>query len=183
MSTTTTPNPNTQAISNARFLEWLFGRDKWEQAHVCGFDGDPMTTADTPGYWMGGRAKDHLAHLDPNWNNYYCVSLFSGHVRRKSEFLALHVLGIDDVGVKVEAQKALDLLGEPSYRIETSPGNEQWGYRLAPPIVDLARAERLQTRLTDVLGGRVRAPDPGHRAVTRYMRLPVGRNLKRSLGL
>jgi hypothetical protein len=98
-------------------------------------------------------------------------------------FQALHVFGLDDVGTKVSAQRALDLLGEPSYRIETSPGSEQWGYRLAPPMTDCARADRMQTRLVDVLIGQVRAPDPGQKGVTRYMRLPVGRNLKASLGL
>jgi hypothetical protein len=86
--------------------------------------------------WQGDWARDMLSQLTRDMNAYYCVSLFSGHVRQKP-FQALHVLGPGRRrGTKVSAQRALDLLGEPSYRIETSPGNEQWGYRLAPPVVD-----------------------------------------------
>jgi hypothetical protein len=61
-------------------------------------------------------------------------------------FEGMFILGIDDIGPKVDARRALTLLGRPHYRLETSPGNEQWGYRLEPPIPDLMDATNAQVR-------------------------------------
>lgn len=163
-------------LGNEAFLRAVFG-DRWEDAHVCPVTGDP--TRANPGDWAGGKAKSWLRHLTPRTNNYFAVSTFRGDRRVESAFEALWVLGIDDVGPKINAQTVLNLLGEPTYRIETSPGNEHWGYRLAVPITHVGRAKALQRAVRVALTG-VDGRDPGQEHVTRYMRLPVGMNWKGS---
>jgi hypothetical protein len=163
-------------LGNEAFLRAVF-EDRWEDAHVCAVAGDP--TRANPADWAGGKARSWLRHLAAGTNNYFAVSTFCGDRRIESAFAGLWVLGIDDVGPKINAQTVLNLLGEPTYRIETSPGNEQWGYRLAVPIIHLARAKALQRAVRVALTG-VDGRDPGQEHVTRYMRLPVGMNRKGS---
>ena len=163
-------------LGNEAFLKALFG-DRWEEAHVCAVAGDPRKAA--PGDWAGGRARSWVKHLGPGTNNYYAVSIFAGDRRLEDQFQALWVLGIDDVGPKLDPQAVFDLLGEPTYRIETSPGNEQWGYRLATPITHVGVAKALQRAVRVKLTG-PDGKDPGQEQVTRYMRLPAGVNLKRA---
>lgn len=83
------------------------------------------------------------------------------------------MLAVDDVGVKVDAARLLDLVGVPSWAVETSPGNQQWFWWLWPWVTDLGKARAL-VRLVE---------GNDARDVTRVMRLPVGRNRKMSLGL
>ena len=40
------------------------------------------------------------------------------------------VVLLDDIGQKANPTLALQLFGEPSYKIQTSPGSQQWGYLL-----------------------------------------------------
>src|SRR4051812_41767703 len=123
----------TLSMSNSEFLEWIFG-DQWRRAHVTAIKGDPRKAS--PEDWAGFPAAFGLDRLRPDTNNYYAVSLFHRPVRRMEHFEGMYVLGLDDVGPKVDPRRALRLLGKPHYRLETSPGNEQWGYRLEPPITD-----------------------------------------------
>jgi hypothetical protein len=167
---------NALARSNKDFLIWIFGRDKYERAHLASFPDDPE--APSRGIWDGGPAKHWLAIATPDRNNYFDISLFKGDRRVREDFEAMYVLPVDDVGSKVDADATRALLGEPSCRIETSPGNEQWFYKLGTPITDRATAERLLDGVVALLAGAV---DPGMKGVTRYMRLPFGRNLKGSL--
>jgi hypothetical protein len=164
------------AMSNRDFLEWIFG-DQWPRAHVTTIKGDPRkaVAADWAGFAAGNGG---LNRLKPDANNYYSVSLFRGALRRMQYFDGMFILGIDDIGPKVDARRALTLLGRPHYRLETSPGNEQWGYRLSPPIPDLMDATNAQVRLVDLLFQKLRSADTGQKAVTRYFRLPVGANGK-----
>ena len=48
--------------------------------------------------------------------------------RRKEDCLAAYVLVLDDIGTKVSGQPSI----EPSYKMETSAGNYQWGYLIQP---------------------------------------------------
>src|SRR6185437_6392103 len=128
-----------------------------------------------------GAAVDDLHRFPVDANTYYTVSLFRGGRRREGEFVSLHVVVLDDVGPKVPVAVARGLLGAPSYRLETSPGNEQWGYILDPPERDAARVKRFQKALLVALLG-AGAVDPGQRDVTRLARLPVGRNRKPAHG-
>jgi hypothetical protein len=168
-------------VSNGDFLGAVFGAD-WKRAHVTGFSCDPV---DAARQWRGEHAARRLNTLLPSTNNYYAVSAFSGQNRQKGEFAALHVIVFDDVGAgasaKVPPERILARGLQPSYRLETSQGNEQWGFILAVPETDLARAEAaidgfIKSELT------ADGKDPGQSGVTRYVRLPVGRNTKAKYG-
>lgn len=115
--------------------------------------------------------------VNPQHNTYFCVSSFTGTRRRKSEFVALHCLVIDDVGTKVEPATVVEQLGNilPTWELETSPGNFQWGYLFDEPLKSFARAERLINATVDAVAG---GEDPGMKSVSRYVRLPEGRNWK-----
>jgi Family of unknown function (DUF5906) len=148
----------------------------WSRVEVCSV---PVLGQDDTyrAYWNTRPASECLHTFNPDWNNYFCVSLMdTPGVRRKANFVALHVLALDDVGPKIDPDKALKLLGTPTYQLETSPGNQQWGYVLDPPITGLARAEALINNTIKALVGN--APDPGMAGVTRLMRLPIGSNTK-----
>ena len=171
-----------ETISNQTFLQALFG-DDWTDVHVCAVPGNPSKSK---GHWFGGPAKVQLPFCLPSTNNYYAVSLFDHTLeprRVEKYFRALHVLGIDDVGTggKVKASMVLEILGEPDYRIETSPNNEQWGYKLDPAYGsgDGAKAliHAVRVRLTGDMG-----KDPGMEGICRYLRLPEGINGKPGAG-
>ena len=172
---------NTPVVNNIpNFLKMIFG-DDWVHAEVCSV---PVLGQDDAyrSYWTTQPIANGSAvrNLDPAWNNYFCVSLMDRPgVRRKANFKALHVLVVDDVGPKVDPAKVLNETGTPTYRLETSPGNEQWGYVLEPPVTDLARAEALIVGTIQLLAG---GKDPGMAGVTRLMRLPGGSNTKSHAG-
>ena len=170
---------NTPVVNNNRdFLELVFGED-WPYAEVCSVPALGQDE-DYKSYWNTRPAGSCVHTLDPDWNNYFCVSTMTvPGVRRKSHFKALRVLVVDDVGPKVDPAVALNVLGKPTYQIETSPGNQQWGYVLDPPITDLARAESLILRTIQALAD---GKDPGMAGVTRLMRLPFGTNTKTAPG-
>lgn len=159
--------------TNQEFLEAIFGKD-WTRVHVTGFPGDPGKPP--PGAWTGGPAGSWPWQATDN--NYYAVSLFRGG-QRQAQFLERWVvLGVDDVGPTVKPADVLDLLGEPTYQIETSPGNEQWGYVLGgEPIADAVWANTFIKAVIKKLVGEDKR-DPGMRDVTRYLRLPIGHNQK-----
>lgn len=177
-------------LTNDAFLRAVFGAAAgW--AHVAGFPDDPgrLKALGLTASWNGTKwdrwTPAGKASLD-GWNGYYVVSTFEddpidGVARRiQPLFMAQHVVVVDDVGVKVTAA-AEALLPAPSYAIETSPGNFQWGYILETPEADAGRAMAL-------VHGLVKFPlcdggvDPGMLGVTRYARLPVGRNTKAAYG-
>lgn len=156
------------------FLKLIFG-DDWPHAEICSV---PVLGQDEQykHCWNTTPAGKRWKDLNPDWNNYFCVSTMTvPWTRRKLHFKALHVLVVDDVGPKVVPAMVLSELGTPTYRLETSPGNEQWGYVLDPPITDLSRAESLIDRTIQLLTG---GKDPGMKGVTRLMRLPFGSNTK-----
>ena len=172
-----TPFPTT----NREFLEGLFGAHEWGRVHVCAIPGDPRDPNMPKFYWRGGPAHPEIATCTLGTNNYYCVGLFRNASRQLINFESLVVLGIDDVGPKVKRDRVRDLLGPPSYRIETSPDNEQWGYVIDPPLTYGDGAAEFQhevrVRLT---GAEVR--DPGMEGLNRYLRLPYGVNRKAEYG-
>lgn len=175
VSKAATPFPTT----NREFLEGVFG-PLWSRAHVCAIPGDPRDPLLPKSYWRGGPAHPEIAACTLDMNNYYCVGLFKGP-RQLVNFEALVVLGIDDIGPKVNRDKVLDLMGVPSYRIETSPGNEQWGYVVSPPLTYGDGAAELQHKIrVKLTGADVR--DPGMEGLNRYLRLPYGTNRKADYG-
>jgi hypothetical protein len=165
----TTPVPS----ANEAFLRLLFRAD-WHRVSVC-------SVADLKAKGWPARAARDAFPLDPKLNNYFCVSLVKDPAqRRKTGFEALCVLVLDDVGPKGDPVEIRAALGEPTYRLRTSPLNEQWGYRLDPWIYDRTRAERLLKR---VVANHFSGKDPGMAGVVRIMRLPEGTNNKAHLGV
>ena len=165
-----TPPPN---MDNQDFLEVLFGPD-WPDVPVVSVRGVKSDT------WTSYPAGKILKRISKSHNNYWCVSLFNDpYLRRKEIFKTMRVLALDDVGPLIDPAEARALLGEPTARVMTSPGNEQWSYRLEPPVTDRSRAENLIKR---VVNGLCEGVDPGMLGVTRLMRLPVGTNTKEKCG-
>lgn len=163
-------------LSNSEFLQTVFG-EYWQYAHCTLFPQDPVA-----GDWAGNWAKG-IAQLDSDTcNSYYTISLFTPSedhraLRRKELFYGTYVIMIDDMGSKINSFDAVALQGipDPSYRIETSPGNEQWGYLLDQPCTSQAQVDALLHAITGKLAGGI---DTGMKGTTRYARLPQGTNTK-----
>lgn len=171
-------------ITNSDFLFAIFGED-YLRAHVTSFDDDPAAISqDRKGIcWAGHHYADRQLK---GLNQYYTVSLFKPFIdpntgeivkkRRKASFEAIYVICLDDVKEKLDLEQA-KRLPEPSFILETSHGSEQWGYILSTPCDNMNQADNL----LDGLVSRGLAPDgkdPGMKGVTRYVRLPEGRNTK-----
>ena len=82
-----------------------------------------------------------------------------------------HVLLFDDVHTKVSLEAVAGL--EPSYAIETSPGNFQYGYVLEAPLENLDEIAALQDAVADA-----ELCDKGAKGATRWARLPYAINGK-----
>ncbi len=152
-------------VGNTPFLDHVFAGGTGER-WICSFKGDPGRHR----YWKRAE-KTH-----PDRNNFFCVSLLKkdeeGYVRRTAScFRSLHVLVVDDVISKLHPIKVEAKLGVPSYKLETSPNNQQWGYILDPPVTDQREAEGLVNAL-----GRSFTSDMA--GVNRLARCPVGVNGK-----
>lgn len=192
-----------EAVTNEDFLRALFGED-WPQAHVTAFHGDPNDGGETKAQqdkarfrWIGNHAARILRGFRPGENQYYVVSLFhedyadraTGRAtRRKAMFKSMALVVVDDVtteelgdGKKVDARTVLAKWGEPSFRLLTSPGNEQWGYLFDQPLADRLLAETLVHEMI-ARGLTADGKDPGMSGVTRYVRLPGGTNRKAKYG-
>jgi hypothetical protein len=167
-------------ITNADFLGVAFAKTPpGASAWVTGFDEDPHIADHRR--WHGRAVVGGLPwFIKRDTNNFFVISSFRAgadgavHRRRKESFAACHVIMVDDVGTKVPEYR-LEL--DPTYLIETSPGNHQAGYLLDPPEPDRAKVERLLEEMVRS-GLAMDGADPGMRGVTRYARLPVGQNNK-----
>jgi len=156
--------------TNKAFLDHVFFRGVGER-WVCSFKGDPAA---------GSYYRFTGENPPEENNNFFCVSLLKpdekGEVRRLARnFSGLFVLVVDDVRSKIDPVDVECLLGLPSYKLETSPGNEQWGYVLDPPVEDQKEAEAL----INALGRNFTSDMAG---VNRLARLPVGTNGKHIYG-
>ena len=161
-------------IDNESFLRAVFG-DRWGEALVAYFGGDPARSAD----WRVYPAASVIRVMTPHLNNYWDVSLPQpGGGRTGKDFEAIYAIVVDDYGVKVDPDKVQDLLGcAPSYIIETSPGNYHAGWFIEP-LSDRAWVWGLLRGLYRALGNH------GDNLVkpTTLVRLPVGVNGKAALG-
>lgn len=158
--------------SNAAFLTFVM-RDVAEgaDAAVCSKAGDP-----TSGGWGAEKAVDVDRQCPPDRNNYLnCASFAPGDdgavQARKEAFSGFHFLLLDDVGTKVDRKMLASVT--PTWEIETSPGNSQLGFRLEPPIRDLAVVKRLQDAV--MAAGLC---DKGAGGAGRWARLPIAINGK-----
>lgn len=112
-----------------------------------------------------------------NKNRYITVSVFEDDRRRKSDFVAMVAIMVDDPGTKVPFE---NIALPPTYWVETSPGNYQAWYFLSEPITDREYAESIVNAMI-AQGLSKDGSDPGMKGVTRYGRLPGGWNNKESL--
>ena len=88
---------------------------------------------------------------------------------RSSQFKRFHFFILDDIGTKIPADKVPEAF-KPSYIIETSAGNFQYGYILETPIDDYDQAQTLlqlvgTAKISDQGGGKI---------VGKEVRLPQG---------
>lgn len=101
---------------------------------------------------------------DPETNTLY---------NRKSLFKQLHVVVLDDIGTKIPLDKIPEAF-TPTYIIESSEGNFQYGYVLDKPISEYAHAEALIQLIYE--SG---ISDAGGKMPTKLVRLPSGINGKK----
>ena len=180
-----------ETISNKQFLQAVLG-DYWQAAHVTGFAEDP-SQLDTLGlrhYW-GGSVYALIAPEYPEHNNFFVISTFwpdpedGKHRRRKSNFAAAYCMMLDDIGdgpgAKISDIDMLSFPISPSWKLETSPGNYQYGYIFDEPVMDRLLIEALLKGFVS-LGLVDGGEDPGMLGCTRYARLPVGSNTKAKYG-
>lgn len=163
------------AVTNDEFLRVIFGTSfSGGYPLVCFKSGDPDKSGWTPRRWP--CVTDNSSF---NW--YFGPSLFrpddSGVFRAKKDFVAaVCVVMVDDVGTKVSSERFAAC--PPSWAIETSPGNFQYGYILAEPITNLEIAEQLKERL--IQAGLCDKGATG--AAARWARLPDAINGKPKYG-
>lgn len=168
-------------VSNEEFLKAIFGQD-YIWSHVTSFPDDPGDIAADRRHICWGGDFYSRYHVQPGTNQYYTISTFyadpdNGKARRrKALFRQTHVIVADDVREKLPHENALRL-PEPSFKLETSPGSEQWGWILETPHADRHQVENLLDGLVDK-GLAPDGKDPGMKGVTRYVRLPEGYNTK-----
>ncbi len=164
------------AVTNSQFLaELARGAANGTHLWVHTFDGNPDGNTRWGGFDYSAAT---MASVVDRWrdNTYYSVAALKpdgdGVVgRRKANFARLLALVVDDMEVG-------DLMGSPSYVLETSPGKRQVGFFIDgqdADAADLILVTRLVTRMAD--RGMLKGDKSGNNAV-RWVRLPVGTNQK-----
>jgi putative DNA primase/helicase len=116
----------------------------------------------------------------PNDQVYFCISTVKdpgarvhARISRKAQDLVLTwVVVLDDVGTKVRFPGNSLETFQPSYKLETSPSNFQWGY-IFEEGVEPARA----AALVEALAAKG-LTDPGAKGAARVMRFPGSLNAK-----
>lgn len=129
--------------------------------------GMPNEYRDLRGKLKHGRARALY------FNTSTCCPDDQGELRhKKALFRAMHVLVLDDIGTKIPVDKVpADLT--PTYIIESSKGNYQYGYVLNEPIQNIDHATAL-CQTASVAG----LTDGGGVMATKIVRLPDGVNGK-----
>jgi hypothetical protein len=160
-------------VTNDDFIFGVYGEPNPDRPIVVSFKGNPNEVK--PSAWYGKDYVKGLSVLPTNHNNYLSCSSFkplNGQYRRtNAQFEKYNWLLCDDVGTKVK----LDRMGlTPSWIIETSEGNYQYGYILAEPLTDALMANRLVDGV--IAAGLCDAGANG--AAARIGRLPVAVNGK-----
>jgi hypothetical protein len=158
--------------SNAEFVAALFSD--------LPVDATPLVTAKAGdpqlGAWHPSPASDAADVCRPELNTYFNCSSFRASedgtiAARKETVAAYHVLVLDDVGTKVDFGLVDNV--QPTWELETSPGNFQVGFRLLQPLLDVMEVEKFQRRIADA-----GLTDKGALGAARWARLPIGINGK-----
>lgn len=156
-------------VSNDEFLAAIFG-SSFVTTHplVCKKAGDPDVSGWNAICWPCGTDLPEL-----NW--YALPALYTpdetGRYRAKKELaVSVHAVMVDDVGTKISADRFINC--PPSWSVETSPGNYQYGYIFVQPVTDLKVVDRLKERLIEA--GLCDSGATG--GIARWMRLPAAIN-------
>lgn len=109
-----------------RFLQAVFGKDHAQRAILANLH---------PSLHVRGDPS----HLSPGRDCYWSVASFAPGARTNKDkgtglVLDVRALVIDDVGTKISAAAVELALGSPTAVVETSAGNQQWSWRLEPPV-------------------------------------------------
>ena len=121
-------------MKNSEFLIAIYGETAGTYGWSTSFRADPGEvdgSAWAGSAWRGSPAQRTLIDARGNDNNFFCVALMKGDKprRTKDQFERLAVLLADDADPN-------ELMGSPSYVIETSSGNHQIGVLLDPADPD-----------------------------------------------
>tara|TARA_R110000737_G_scaffold353022_1_gene401794 strand:+ start:468 stop:2945 length:2478 start_codon:yes stop_codon:yes gene_type:complete len=157
------------------FLEFVFQKLLDKDANVLTW----YSETNVPAYPVSeDRCLNWLEKTDTPYSLYFATASCredprSGKLYNRQElFKQLHVVVLDDIGTKVSMDKIPKDL-EPSYIIESSEGNYQYGFVLEEPIADLNHAKAL---IHLVYGSGY--SDGGGCMPTKIVRLPGGMNGK-----
>ena len=161
----------------ADFLSAL-GHDP-RTAYVAGF------RSQAAGNWKGAFGLASLAHLDPKQGDFYFsqARLRPEATGRHADAVVAHVcLCVDDIGTEKGDRarwEAAFAAGcpHPTARLQTSPGSEQWFWRLEVPILPGTPEEQDLQHLRGLLGAHGLS-DPKVVAAVQYLRIPLGWNSK-----
>lgn len=168
--------PTTQYDSEAiqDFLTGVFHVELQEGEEILNW-----TTTGVPGYPI--TEDDLYKRLDRSkkpqafyFGTSTCRRSPDGHLyNRKALFCRLHLIVLDDIGTKIDKADLPEGL-KPTYIIQTSEGNEQWGFVLEEPIDNLDHAQLFVS-----LVYRSGFTDTGGNMPTKLVRLPCGFNMKK----
>lgn len=162
-------------ITNKEFLSALFDDlTPEERCWVTTFSNPPTPERSTGADWAGRAQLPAEVRELSAVNGYFSVAAFlpnqDGLLRRNTNsFSRMVCVMLDDAA-------RCDLA--PTWKLETSAGKYQIGYRLVNPITDPEVAKRLAVALANQKA--VDADRSGNNYV-RYARLPVGSNTKTAL--
>lgn len=158
------------SLTNTEFLHTVFS--DLEPNEYCWTTAFAISPAKAKGgEWLGKATFLDAVSETPFGNSYFCVTALrldskGARHRRKENFGRLMCVVLDD-------PEQCDLV--PTWKLETSPDNYQFGFILDEPISDLNVAERLHAALGNLKLIRI---DKSGNNVVRYVRLPVGVNTK-----
>ena len=165
-------------IDRHEFLETIF-EDRADDETICVSKMiPPKAVGEQPGFWNlphtnGAFKRWNVERSRDAW--YFCVSTMreewnerdTAIKRKRDNIMRMHCLVLDDIGTKGEPPPV-----EPSWKLESSEGNFQWGYLLTP-------TDDIETY--EALVGWLAAQgwsDGGAGGAYRIMRLPGSYNLK-----
>jgi hypothetical protein len=158
------------------FIDSVFASDVPAGAHRLVY----TSSTNLPGYplasvsQLDGILKRLKVGRALYFNTSSCVPDDTGKLRHmKDLFSAFHVLVLDDIGTKIPLDRLPQDMLDPSYIIESSAGNFQYGYVLDEPVTDYDHARAIVS--TAALAG---LTDSGGAMPCKVVRLPDGINGK-----
>ena len=140
-------------------------------AWVTAFPQSP-DSQENDGRWTGKLCSvDEEIPSTEGMNAYYSIGVFNSTATSRDQYFTSGAACVlcDDVGTKkAPADKVLELLGEPSFKIQTSVTSQQWGYLLTRLAMN-EEISPIHQRLKDL-----NLSDRNGMSVVRYGRLPAG---------